>query len=130
MVKKMEAKEQLQHTSRKHRGLVLKSSRPISSYRYPRFTVDDVLKNRCPNFVRPIDLPNPFRAPSLTVIASYGIVEREKRTKKPNRYYNSYDYLLGKDKLSSEINKKSKQNKNETKNKGFALTMNRKDLTM
>ncbi|KAH0751472.1 hypothetical protein KY290_006470 [Solanum tuberosum] len=85
MVKKIEAKEQLQHTSRKHRGLVLKSSRPISSYRYPRFTVDDVLKNRCPNFVRPIDLPNPFHAPSLAAIASYGIVEREKRTRKPNR---------------------------------------------
>ncbi|KAH0721980.1 hypothetical protein KY289_005024 [Solanum tuberosum] len=85
VVKKIEAKEKLQHTSCKHRGLVLKSSRPISSYRYPRFTVDDVMKNPCPNFVRPIDLPNPFRAPSLAAIASYGIVEREKRTRKPNR---------------------------------------------
>uniref|UniRef100_M1DAL5 Bromodomain-containing protein n=1 Tax=Solanum tuberosum TaxID=4113 RepID=M1DAL5_SOLTU len=85
MVKKIEAKEKLQHTSRKHCGLVLKSSRPISSYRYPRFTVDDVLKNHFPNFVQPIDLPNPFRAPSLAAIASYGIVEREKRTRKPNR---------------------------------------------
>ncbi|WMV48907.1 hypothetical protein MTR67_042292 [Solanum verrucosum] len=109
MVKKIEAKEKLQHTSCKHRGLVLKSSRPISSYRYPRFRVDDVMKNPCPNFVRPIDLPNPFRAPSLAAIASYGIVEREKRSRKPNRYYNSSDYLLEKDKLPSAINNRNKK---------------------
>ncbi|XP_049402644.1 uncharacterized protein LOC125866336 [Solanum stenotomum] len=109
MVKKIEAKEKLQHTSCKHRGLVLKSSRPISSYRYPRFGVDDVMKNPCPNFVRPIDLPNPFRAPSLAAISSYGIVEREKRSRKPNRYYNSSDYLLEKDKLPSGINNRNKK---------------------
>ncbi|KAK4723478.1 hypothetical protein R3W88_026257 [Solanum pinnatisectum] len=57
-----------------------------------------------------------------------GIVEREKRIRKVNQYYSSSDYLLGKDKLPSEIYKKSQKNKNETKNKGFALDRNRKDL--
>ncbi|KAH0719778.1 hypothetical protein KY284_004808 [Solanum tuberosum] len=57
-----------------------------------------------------------------------GIVEREKRIPKVNQYYNSSDYLLGKDKLPSEIYKKSQKNKNEMKNKGFALNRNREDL--
>ncbi|XP_069146627.1 transcription factor GTE4-like isoform X1 [Solanum lycopersicum] len=122
MVTRVEAKEKLQHTSGKHRGLVLKTTRPISSYRIPRFTADFALKNRCPNLAGRVDVPkHPFRPPSLASIANNGIVEREKRDRKPNRYYYSSEYLLENDKLPFEIYKKSmKKNQKEAKNKGFA----------
>ncbi|XP_027768009.1 uncharacterized protein LOC107002091 [Solanum pennellii] len=122
MVTRVEAKEKLQQNSGKHRGLVLKTTRPISSYRIPRFTADFELKNRCPNLAGRVDVPkHPFRPPSLASIANNVIVEREKRDRKPNRYYYSSDYLLENDKLPFEIYKKSmKKPQKEAKNKGFA----------
>ncbi|XP_027767990.1 uncharacterized protein LOC107002061 [Solanum pennellii] len=47
-------------------------------------------------------------------------LEREKRSRKPNRFYNNTEYYLAKDKLPFEIYKKSKNHKIEAKIKGFA----------
>ncbi|XP_010327122.1 uncharacterized protein [Solanum lycopersicum] len=47
-------------------------------------------------------------------------LEREKRSRKPNRFYDNSEYYLAKDKLPFEIYKKSKNHKKEAKIKGFA----------
>ncbi|XP_059292712.1 transcription factor GTE4-like [Lycium ferocissimum] len=56
--------------------------------------------------------PRQFRPPGLSVVVNNhavgDFVEREKRTPKANPYYKNSEFLLGKDRLPSESNKKLK----------------------
>ncbi|KAI3809597.1 hypothetical protein L1987_19192 [Smallanthus sonchifolius] len=56
----------------------------------------------------------PFRQLSVSVVNnSHGVgefVEKEKRTPKANQYYRNSDFLLGKDRLPPETNKRRKSN--------------------
>ncbi|KAG5579024.1 hypothetical protein H5410_049651 [Solanum commersonii] len=129
MVRKIEVKE----TSLNKRRLVLIPRPPKISCRYPDVTRHMINRPPSPNYHPAVcgTIEREKRIPKLNQHYNppvCGIVEREKRIRKVNQYYSSSDYLLGKDKLPSEIYKTSQKNKNETKNKGFALNRNREDL--
>ncbi|KAH0721981.1 hypothetical protein KY289_005025 [Solanum tuberosum] len=129
MVRRIEVKE----TSLNKRRLVLISRPPKISCRYPDVTRHMINRPPSPNYHPAVcgTIEREKRIPKLNQHYNppvCGIVEREKRIRKVNQYYSSSDYLLGKDKLPSEIYKTSQKNKNETKNKGFALNRNREDL--
>ncbi|KAK4363974.1 hypothetical protein RND71_015332 [Anisodus tanguticus] len=117
LVKKLEAKE-LQLTSRNNDSAI------VSRSYYPQYTVsDNVMNSRSlmrvnsdVGSVRHIQTqPRPFRPPPrLAVVVNNNAVgefmEREKRTPKANPYYKNSEFLLGKDRLPSESNKKLKTN--------------------
>ncbi|KAK4344570.1 hypothetical protein RND71_034746 [Anisodus tanguticus] len=135
-VKKLEAKE-LQLTSRNNASAI------VSRSYYPQYTVsDNVMNSRSlmrvnsdVGSVRHIQIQSrPFRPPPrLAVVVDNNVVgefmEREKRTPKANPYYKNSEFLLGKDRLPSESNKKLKTNRSGKKHKhGFAFDKHRKQL--
>ncbi|XP_019193459.1 PREDICTED: transcription factor GTE4-like isoform X3 [Ipomoea nil] len=98
------------------------------AYGHPQFPRNYVIKNR--TLVRvnsevgsvghqEVSL---FRPPSILVTESnHGVgelVEKEKRTPKANQYYTNSEFLLGKDRLPTESNKKLKPNGNRKKHGG------------
>ncbi|CAN4087383.1 unnamed protein product [Withania somnifera] len=64
----------------------------------------------------------PFRPPGLAIVVRNDgggeFVEREKRTPKANQYYKNSEFLLGKDRLPSESNKKLKTSGGGKKHRG------------
>ncbi|XP_047310212.1 transcription factor GTE4-like isoform X2 [Impatiens glandulifera] len=72
----------------------------------------------------------PFRQLSISVMENSHItsefVEKEKRTPKVNQYYLNSEFLLAKDRLPSESNKKSKSSRGKKHNrqKGFGVDKN------
>nr|GMC76680.1 transcription factor GTE4-like [Ipomoea batatas] len=100
----------------------------VGAYGHPQFPRNYVIKNR--TLVRvnsevgsvghqEVSL---FRPPSILVTESnHGVgelVEKEKRTPKANQYYANSEFLLGKDRLPTESNKKLKPNGNRKKHGG------------
>ncbi|XP_047334011.1 transcription factor GTE4-like [Impatiens glandulifera] len=69
----------------------------------------------------------PFRHLSVSVMKNSHVinefVEKEKRTPKANQYYHNSEFLLGKDRLPSESNRKSKSSggKKHGRQKGFGF---------
>ncbi|TMW90904.1 hypothetical protein EJD97_015075 [Solanum chilense] len=55
-------------------------------------------------------------------------LEREKRSRKPNRFYDNSEYFLADDKLPFEIYKRSKNNKIKTKIQGFATGLKQGEM--
>lgn len=135
VLKKLEAKEQLQLTSinsgNNNGSIIGVPGGGIISRNYQRYTGgDNVIDNR--SLVRVnsevgsrghghIQL-RPFRPPGLAVVVNNNVVgefmEREKRTPKANQYYKNSEFLLGKDRLPSESNKKLKTNGSGKKHRG------------
>ncbi|KAH0688540.1 hypothetical protein KY285_018019 [Solanum tuberosum] len=133
MVKKIEVKETLLYNGDNKRRLVLIPHPPRISCRYLQFTSYMINLPPSPNYhpgacgiIEREKMTPKVNQHYNPVVCR--IVEREKRIRKVNQYYNSCDYLLWKDKLPPEINKELNNNKNERKNKGFALNRNKKDL--
>ncbi|MCD7448886.1 hypothetical protein HAX54_046980 [Datura stramonium] len=144
--KKLEAKElQLTlHNSGNNGSIVAVPGGAILSRSYPQYTVSDNMINsrslvRVNSQVGAVGhiQPRPFRPPSLTVVENNNVVgefvEREKRTPKANQYYKNSEFLLGKDRLPSESNKKLKTNGSGKKHRGvskngFAFDNHRKQL--
>ncbi|KAJ8532339.1 hypothetical protein K7X08_012262 [Anisodus acutangulus] len=92
----------------------------ISSYSHSQYMDNGLIKNR--SVVRMnSDVPSvghigskPFQRPSFLIVensnGSSDFVEKEKRTPKANQYYGNSEFLLGKDRLPPESNKRMKPN--------------------
>ncbi|KAM3287069.1 transcription factor GTE4 isoform X1 [Capsicum chacoense] len=69
--------------------------------------------------------PRPYQPPSLSVVVNNNspvgeYVEREKRTPKANPYYKNSEFLLEKDRLPAEINRRFKPNGGARKDRGVS----------
>ncbi|XP_016468598.2 transcription factor GTE4 [Nicotiana tabacum] len=133
--KKLEAKE-FQLTSRNignNGSVVAVPGDAVVSHSYPQYMGSDNLINgrslvRVHSEVGSVGhiQPRPFRPPRLAVVVNNHtvgeLVEKEKRTPKANPYYKNSEFLLGKDRLPSESNKKLKTNGSGSVSKyGFAF---------
>lgn len=92
----------------------------ISSYSHPQYMDNGVIKNRSlarmNSEVRSVGHigSRPFQRPNFLIVensnGSSDFVEKEKRTPKANQYYRNSEFLLGKDRLPPESNKRLKTN--------------------
>nr|XP_016502813.1 PREDICTED: transcription factor GTE4-like [Nicotiana tabacum] len=92
----------------------------VNSYSYPHYMDNDVMKGRSlvrvNSEVDSVGHPEtrPFQPPRIAVVENNNgaaeFVEKEKRTPKANQYYRDSEFLLGKDRLPPESNKKLKPN--------------------
>nr|GMC70235.1 transcription factor GTE4-like [Ipomoea batatas] len=92
----------------------------FGAYGRPQYPLSCVIKNRSlvrvNSEISSVGHQNvrPFRPPSIIVTQNnHGLsdlVEKEKRTPKANQYYANSEFLLGKDRLPPESNKKLKTN--------------------
>ncbi|XP_055824566.1 transcription factor GTE4-like [Solanum dulcamara] len=92
----------------------------ISSYSHPQYMDNGVIKNR--SLVRMNSEvrsaghigSRPFQRPNFLIVensnGSSDFVQKEKRTPKANQYYRNSEFLLGKDRLPPESNKRLKSN--------------------
>ncbi|CAN4075576.1 unnamed protein product [Withania somnifera] len=128
VVRKLEAKElQLTTHNTSSNGGVNNVGRvsailnnAVNSYSYPQYNDNGVMRSR--SLVRvdsemgSVGLPEwrPFQPPRIAVVernnGAAEFVEKEKRTPKANQYYTNSEFLLGKDRLPPESNKKFKPN--------------------
>lgn len=101
----------------------------ISSYIHPQYMGDNgVIKNRSltrmNSEVRSAGHigSRPFPQPSYLIVensnGSSDFMEKEKRTPKANQYYRNSEFLLGKDRLPPESNKRMKPNGSGKKHSG------------
>lgn len=112
----------------------------ISSYSHPQYMDDGVIKNRSlarmNSEVRSAGHigSRPFQRPNFLIVensnGSTDFVEKEKRTPKANQFYRNSEFLLGKDRLPPESNKRLKTNGSGKKHSansenGFGLDKHR-----
>ncbi|CAH9107702.1 unnamed protein product [Cuscuta europaea] len=130
LVEKLEASEQHQLTAYANNtvdvgGIGSSGGNVIPhAYEQPHFRRSYVIKNRTLMRVNSEVGPvrHQFRPPSIIVTENnHGVgefVEKEKRTPKANQFYTNAEFLLGKDRLPPESNKKSKPNGGARKKHG------------
>lgn len=133
LVKELEAKhvELTTYRTSKNGGSITNTvpGGSISSYSHPQYMGDNgVIKNRSltrmNSEVRSAGHigSRPFQQPSYLIVensnGSSDFMEKEKRTPKANQYYRNSEFLLGKDRLPPESNKRMKPNGSGKKHSG------------